>query len=289
MLGNALGNAIEISGARKTFGQKEPVLKNVALEIRNGEIVALIGPSGSGKSTLIRIIAGLERIDRNSAGAVSLFGQVTQRNGRTTPEQRLMRREISVIFQQFNLVSRLSLLTNVLVGRLGRVSFMRGTFGVFSKADKVTALNALDRVGMLHLARQRASTLSGGQQQRGAIARALTQEAQLILADEPIASLDPASAETVMETLSSINREEGVTVLISLHQIDHAFKYCTRIVALKDGEVIFDGPTNDIAPEDLADLYGIEGLELAHGPRKPVDGAGSSRMVAGDSRLQGAA
>ena len=284
-----LGNAIEISGARKTFGQKEPVLKNVALEIQNGEIVALIGPSGSGKSTLIRIIAGLERIDKSDAGTVSLFGRITQRNGRTTPEQRLMRRDISVIFQQFNLVSRLSLLMNVLVGRLGRVSFMRGTFGVFSKADKVTALNALDRVGMLHLARQRASTLSGGQQQRGAIARALTQEAQLILADEPIASLDPASAETVMETLSSINREEGVTVLISLHQIDHAFKYCTRIVALKNGEVIFDGPTSDITPGDLANLYGIEDLELAHGPHKPGDGANASGMVAGDSRLQGAA
>ena len=247
---------LEVSGVSKSFRRNTPVLKGIDLKIETGELVALIGASGSGKSTLIRLIAGMERVDAND-GAIAVLGQQTQVNGRRLSTQRRLRREIGVVFQQFNLVGRLSLLKNVLVGRLGRAPGWRGTLGVFSHEDKVRALRSLERVGMVEFAHQRASQLSGGQQQRGAIARALTQEAQIILADEPIASLDPAAADLVMEILADINRQDGVTVIVSLHQIDHAFKHCKRIIALKDGRVVFDGPTADVTPQDLSALYGM--------------------------------
>lgn len=247
---------LDVSGVSKSFRRNTPVLKDVNLTFHSGELVALIGASGSGKSTLIRLIAGMERVD-NGAGTIAILGEPTQKVGRRLSAQRRFRQEMGVVFQQFNLVGRLSLLTNVLVGRLGRAPGWRGTFGLFSREDKIRALKALERVGMVEFAHQRASQLSGGQQQRGAIARALTQEARVILADEPIASLDPASADRVMEILADINRTDGVTVIVSLHQIDHAFKHCKRIVALKEGEVVFDGPTADITPDDLSALYGI--------------------------------
>ena len=200
---------VKIAGVRKSFVAEKPVLKNVDLTIENGEMVGLIGASGSGKSTLIRLIAGFEAIDAANNGSIALFGQTTQQGGRRTGDVASLRREVGIIFQQFNLVGRLSLLTNVLAGRLGRVPRWRGTMGLFPRADRIKALAALERVGMVDYAHQRASTLSGGQQQRGAIARALTQQAKLILADEPIASLDPASAEHVMRTLREINRQDG--------------------------------------------------------------------------------
>ena len=254
--------AIRIEGVGKSFKRGTPVLKSIDLAIKPGEMVALIGASGSGKSTLIRLIAGLERIDRG-AGSITVLGETTQTGGRATAAQRRLRRDVGVIFQQFNLVGRLSLVKNVLAGRLGRVAGWRGTLGIFSRSDRIKALKALERVGMVTFARQRASELSGGQQQRGAIARAITQDARIILADEPIASLDPASAERVMEILADINRTDGTTVIVSLHQIDHAFRHCQRIVALKDGVIVFDGPVRDIRPEDISALYGIDMNEAA--------------------------
>ena len=249
--------AVSIHGVNKSFKAKDRVLKDIHLSVHEGEMVGLIGASGSGKSTLIRLIAGFETIDKGD-GEIRLYGEQCQIGGKQTSNIQKMRRNIGIIFQQFNLVGRLTLLMNVLVGRLGHVSWLRGTFGVFPREDKVKALTALERVGIVDCAYQRASTLSGGQQQRAAIARALTQEARLILADEPIASLDPASAENVMTTLRNINRQDGVTVIVSLHQIDHAFKHCDRIIALKNGVVMHDGDVKDITKEDIEDLYGVE-------------------------------
>lgn len=269
-------SVITLQRVHKTFGKKT-VLHGVDLEVGEGEMVGLIGASGSGKSTLIRLICGLERMDRGTGGRIALFGRETQSDGRFSEHSEALRREVGVIFQQFNLINRLSLLTNVLAGRLGRVARWRGTLGLFPRDDRVMALQALERVGLIEQAHQRASTLSGGQQQRGAIARALTQQARLILADEPIASLDPASAKLVMTTLREINRQDRATVIVSLHQIDHAFEHCDRIIALKDGRVIHNGPTDAITPEDIADLYGVEAgsLDLVKGrPTKPAAGTG---------------
>lgn len=249
--------ALSIDNIIKSFKPGQPVLKNVTLSVNEGEMVGLIGASGSGKSTLIRLIAGFETIDP-SGGSIRIFDKECQSKGRISQNMLGQRTEIGVIFQQFNLVGRLSLLTNVVVGRLGRISKWRGTFGLFPRPDKIKALKALERVGIVDKAYQRASTLSGGQQQRAAIARALAQEARLILADEPIASLDPASAENVMSTLREINRQDRVTVIVSLHQIDHAFKHCDRIIALKDGAIVQDGSVNDMTKEDLKALYGMQ-------------------------------
>lgn len=271
--------AVQISGASKSFVAGKPVLRNIDLSIDEGEMVGLIGASGSGKSTLIRLTCGLECVDRDGAAELRLFDRVTQRGGRRTREVRALRRDVGVIFQQFNLVSRLSLMRNVLTGRLGRIPAWRGTLGVFPRSDKIKALQALERVGMVDFAHQRASTLSGGQQQRGAIARALTQEAKLILADEPIASLDPASAEHVMAALSEINREDGTTVVVSLHQIDFAFSHCSRLVALQDGTIVYDGATTGISRQDLVALYGVDSTALG----KDGNGIGKRAASASDA------
>jgi phosphonate transport system ATP-binding protein len=159
-------------------------------------------------------------------------------------------------------VSRLSLLTNVLIGALGRMPGWRGSLGWFTREEKLLAMQALDQVGMAEYATQRASTLSGGQQQRGAIARTLVQQAQIILADEPIASLDPKAARRVMEILAHINRTFNITVMVSLHQVDYAFAYCPRTLALRDGRVIYDGPSRALSPEFLTELYGAQSEEL---------------------------
>jgi phosphonate transport system ATP-binding protein len=167
-----------------------------------------------------------------------------------------------VIFQQFNLVGRLSLLTNVAIGALGRMPAWRGALGLFTRAEKLLAMDAMRRVGIAQHATQRASTLSGGQQQRAAIARALVQQAQLILADEPIASLDPEAARRVMDNLAQVNREDRITVVVALHQVQYAIAYCPRTVALRGGRVVYDGPSAALTPPFLRELYGAESEEL---------------------------
>ncbi len=244
----------------KSFGQKK-ALREIDLTVERGEMVALIGASGSGKSTLIRHIAGLERGDRSSDG-IDIFGQCMQKAGKLTSDARMIRRDVGVIFQQFNLVNRLPLLTNVLIGCLGRVPGWRGTLGFFSRVEQLRAMQAIDRVGIASAARQRASTLSGGQQQRAAIARALVQGAKLLLADEPIASLDPASAKRVMEALSDINRRDGITIVVSLHQVEYARRYCPRTIALRDGTIAYDGPSTALTNDFLRSLYGEASEEL---------------------------
>jgi phosphonate transport system ATP-binding protein len=168
------------------------------------------------------------------------------------------RRRIGFIFQQFNLVGRLSLFTNVALGSLGRIGFWRGLLGQWPEATKRATIHALRRVGIIELAAQRANTLSGGQQQRGAIARTLVQQADIILADEPVASLDPVSARRVMDILRDLNTRDGLTVLVTLHQVDFANRYCDRVIALKAGRVVYDGSTHGLSQDTLVKVYGPE-------------------------------
>ena len=183
---------------------------------------------------------------------------VVQKDGRVTGRVRAARQKLGMIFQQFNLVGRLSLFFNVMLGALGRIPGWRGLLGAWPSADKHKAMAALHRVGVADYAPQRANTLSGGQQQRGAIARALVQGAQAILADEPVASLDPVSARKVMELLVELNQRDGLGVIVTLHQVDYAIRYCERVIALQAGKVVYDGPSSGLDTKTLIDIYGPE-------------------------------
>jgi phosphonate transport system ATP-binding protein len=253
---------IRIDGLSKTFPSGLRALDGVTLDIAPGEMVALIGASGSGKSTLMRHLSALLVGDSSALSRIEVNGLTVQERGQIAGDVRAARRNIGVIFQQFNLVNRLSVLTNVLAGMLGRVPGWRGTLGFFTDAEQRLAMQALHRVGVSETARQRASTLSGGQQQRAAIARALVQGAKVLLADEPIASLDPASARRVMETLEIINREDGITVVVSLHQVEYARRFCARTIALEAGRIVFDGPSERLTNERLRDIYRTASEEL---------------------------
>ncbi len=256
-------SAIEISSLSKTFKtgqQRHKALDNVSLKIFSGQMVGLIGASGSGKSTMLRHLAGLTAGDC-TVNSVMVLGKKVQCNGVVDRDIRAIRARVGFIFQQYNIVSHLPVLANVLAGSLGRIPSWRGTAGWFTDAERVQALEALARVGMGKFALQRASTLSGGQQQRVAIARALMQGAELILADEPIASLDPVSARNVMEILARINLEDRRTVVVSLHQVDYALRYCERIIALKHGEIVYDGSSADVSVDMLHDIYGDKFIE----------------------------
>jgi phosphonate transport system ATP-binding protein len=286
--------AIEISQVSKRFGRGAPVLKDVCLKIEPGEMVALIGASGSGKSTLIRAIAGLTAIDAGNAGTIRIFGQAMQERGRVASAAGALRARVGVVFQQFNLVSRLPVLTNVLLGLLGQIPRWRGSLGRFTHAEKQRAMRALERVGIAEHALKRGSELSGGQQQRAAIARTLLQGAEVLLADEPIASLDPSSARRVMDILCELNRSEGITVLTSLHQVEYALHYCPRAIALRAGEVVYDGPSSSLTVDFLGELYGAESKELflpgldearevERHPAAPMLGRPAARTNAGKS------
>jgi phosphonate transport system ATP-binding protein len=254
-------SAIVVTNLSKTFRSCK-ALDHINLQMAPGEMVALIGPSGSGKSTLLRHISGLVAGDNHVSSHVTVFGEIAQKDGAVSGNIRKIRSEVGFIFQQFNLVGRLSLLTNILTGMISRIPTWRSLLGWFHKEEKLAAMEALHRVGMDAYAGQRASTLSGGQQQRGAIARALLQQARIILADEPVASLDPKSAHLVMEALQRLNRDDGLTVIVSLHQIDYAFRFCPRSVALKYGKIVYDGPTESITKELLESIYGSKLSEL---------------------------
>jgi phosphonate transport system ATP-binding protein len=247
--------ALNISALTKHFNRKR-ALNNISLQVQSGEIVALIGPSGSGKSTLLRHLAGLQISDKKIATKIIVNDQVVQQNGKLSSSVRKTRSNIGVIFQQFNLINRLDVITNVLIGGLGTIPRWRGTLGLFNKAEKAQALAALERVGLSEIATQRASTLSGGQQQRVAIARSLMQRATLILADEPIASLDPNSARIVMQSLHDLQRYDGKTVIVSLHQVEYARQYCDRVIGLVDGRIAFDVKVQALTDNVIEQLYG---------------------------------
>ena len=243
---------LELERLTRRFGAATAV-DDVSLTVRGGEMVGVIGRSGAGKSTLLRMV---NRLTDPSEGRVS-HGEtdVTALRGRAL---RRWRRDCAMIFQQFNLVPRLDVLTNVMLGRLERRAAWANLAGRFSREERLQALDALDRLGVAETALQPAATLSGGQQQRVAIARALVQEPKLVLADEPIASLDPLNARLVMEALRDIHRAQGMTVLVNLHTLDTARRYCTRIVGMAAGRVVFDGTPDTLDAEAVRHVYGVE-------------------------------
>jgi len=236
---------LEIDGLTRRFGAKTAV-DAVSLAIPAGQMVGVIGRSGAGKSTLLRMI---NRLGDPTEGRIRFEGtDVTTLKGRALRDWRM---RCAMIFQQFNLVQRLDVLTNVLVGRLNRRPMLSSLLRMFTAEERAMALGALDRFDLAETALQRADTLSGGQQQRVAIARAMLQEPRIILADEPIASLDPRNSRTVMESLRTVNRE-GITVLVNLHDLATAREYCDRIVALNAGRLVFDGPPEELTAARIA-------------------------------------
>jgi len=244
---------LSVRNLRKVFGADGPgqhvALEDINFEVHERELVAVLGPSGAGKTTLFRCVTGLLRPDSGVASVAGL--DVGQLRGQ-------QRRHIAVVFQQFNLVSRLSALDNVLAGRLGYVSAWRGWSRRFPKADRLLALECLDRVGLLTKAQQRADTLSGGQQQRVAIARALAQQPDIIIADEPIASLDPNISAEIMALLRDICHTDGVSVLCSLHQLHLATAYADRLIGLAGGKLVTDGPASEFDDLAASRVYGAE-------------------------------
>jgi phosphonate transport system ATP-binding protein len=253
-------SAIRVASGDKTFAARR-ALASVQFDIGVGQRVALIGASGSGKSTLLRCLCGLETFDAGPS-EVDLFDRPLQRAGRLASNVRELRRDVGIVFQQFNLVGRLPVLTNVLLGIAAEQPLWRAVTGTFPHVDKARALDVLGSVGLSEQAFQRASTLSGGQQQRAAVARVLLQGAKLLLADEPVASLDPESTRRVMDLLLELNRSRGITLVISLHNVALARRYCERAIALRDGIVVFDGATSALSPTFLKNLYGTDADEL---------------------------
>jgi phosphonate transport system ATP-binding protein len=254
---------LETHHLTKRFGGKAAV-DDVSLSIAEGSFVGVIGRSGAGKSTLLRMI---NRLADPSSGRISFRGQdVTSLRG---ADLRRWRRDAAMIFQQFNLVGRLDVMTNVLLGRLNHASPARAMLGFWSDEDRALALSALEQFDMAALAAQRTETLSGGQQQRVAIARALVQEPRLILADEPIASLDPRNTHLVMDALRRINRHHGITVVCNLHALDIARDYCDRLVGMAAGRVAFDGSPDQLTEGAARDLYGLEASEAMGGAASP--------------------
>lgn len=244
---------LTVEGLTKVFPGGTVALRDVSFSVKKGEFVAVIGLSGSGKSTLLRCINRL--IDPTSGRIVWDGIDVTQAKGR---QLRRIRRRIGMIFQQFNLVKQSSVSTNVLAGRLGYLNPLFSIIGYFPAREKKRALRSLEQVGIPEKFYERADMLSGGQQQRVAIARALMQEPQLILADEPVASLDPVLAHSILQYLEHLNRDEGITVLCSLHFLDLVHRYAGRVIGLKAGEVVFKGTPGDLTRQRFKEVYGEE-------------------------------
>ncbi len=248
---------IRIQDLSKQFPDGTRALKNVSLEVRDGEFVSIIGLSGAGKSTLLRCI---NRLVEPTSGRVEVDGiDVTSASQETLRQVRCM---TGMVFQQFNLVKRATVLTNVLTGRLGTTPPLWALVNRFRPEDYRDAMANLERVGIADKAHQKAGELSGGQQQRVAIARALMQRPRYILADEPVASLDPATSHSVLRYLEEVNREDGLTVLCNLHVLSLARRYATRVIALKDGELVFDGLPAEIDEKRFKAIYGQDAEEL---------------------------
>ncbi|MCJ1996721.1 phosphonate ABC transporter ATP-binding protein [Lactococcus piscium] len=241
---------IKFENVSKVYPNGTRGLEDVNLEIQQGEFIGIIGTSGAGKSTLIRTINGLNNVTEGTLMVNET--NVAQLKGKALRE---FRKNVGMIFQSYNLVPRVSVIRNVLSSRVPNMSFLSVCFGLFSKADKLKALDALNRVGILDKAYIRADQLSGGQQQRVSLARALAQDADILLADEPVAALDPVTAREVMDDFKLINKELNKTVLINIHHVELALEYTDRIIAVKKGRIVFDGPSSSVTQQVLDDVY----------------------------------
>lgn len=242
---------IKFENVGKTYPNGVQALKGVNLEISDGEFVAIIGLSGAGKSTLLRSINKMHDITVGK-----LFIDDIEISSIKGKDLRMLRRSIGMIFQSFNLVKRMSVFNNVLTGRVAYHPTFKTLFGLFPKEDKILALESLETMGILEKAFSRADQLSGGQMQRVALARALAQNPKIILADEPVASLDPITTVQVMDDFARINRDFKITIIANMHHVDLALKYATRIIGIKNGEVVYDGPSTDINDDMLVQIYG---------------------------------
>jgi len=265
---------LSIDRLTRRYGAKTAV-DNVSLQIPAGQLVGVIGRSGAGKSTLLRMI---NRLETPSSGVIA-YGDldVTRLKGAALADWRA---RCAMIFQQFNLVGRLDVLTNVLIGRLNHISTLKAVLQLWSDEDIALALSALEQLDIANLAAQRADSLSGGQQQRVAIARALVQNPQIILADEPIASLDPRNTKVVMDALKRINAHHGITVLVNLHSLDLARGYCDRLIGMANGRVAFDGAPAELTEAAAQELYGIEAQEAFEPSRETAPPVGASAPAA---------
>ena len=244
---------IKFDKVNKVYPNGLHALKNVSLEINQGEFVAIIGLSGAGKSTLLRTINRMHDI---SEGSLIVNGQeIKNLKGK---DLRAFRRKVGMVFQSFNLVTRTTVINNVLTSRVPDMPLWKSIIGWYSKEDKIIALEALDKVGILDKAYVRADQLSGGQQQRVALARTLAQKPEIILADEPVAALDPITATQVMDDFKKINKELNMSVLINIHHVDLALKYADRVIGIKAGEIVYDGAAKDVTNEVLKQIYGRE-------------------------------
>ncbi len=244
---------LRVENLTKVYPNGTQALKDVSFSVADGEFLAVIGLSGSGKSTLLRCI---NRLIEPTSGKI--FWNETDITAASGGDIRKIRRQIGMVFQQFNLVKRSSVMTNVLTGRLGYVNTFSSMLGLFSADDRKRAMSSLEQVGLEDKATVRADSLSGGQQQRVGIARALMQEPKLILADEPVASLDPVLAHSILKYLEQLNKERGITVLCSLHYLDLVHRYATRAIALKDGNLVFQGLPKEIDDAQFKAIYGQE-------------------------------
>jgi phosphonate transport system ATP-binding protein len=249
---------LRVEHLTKVYPNGTVALKDVSFQVADGEFLAVIGLSGSGKSTLLRCINRL--IDPTEGKIIWNDIDIT---AASYSDLRQIRRQIGMVFQQFNLVKRSSVLTNVLSGRLGYVNPWASLFNYFSREDHQRALNNLERLGLADKAHVRADSLSGGQQQRVGIARALMQEPKLILADEPVASLDPVLAHSILKYLEQLNKEDRITVICSLHFLDLVHRYATRAIALKDGRVVFQGLPTEIDDAQFKAIYGQDAQRVS--------------------------
>jgi phosphonate transport system ATP-binding protein len=244
---------IKFEGVSKIYPNGVKALDNVSVEIKPGEFVVIIGLSGAGKSTLIKLINKMTDV---SKGKLVVNGtEVSKLSGQSL---RKFRRGIGMVFQSFNLITRTSVINNVLAARVAEMSAVRSLLGLYSKEDKLMALESLNKVGIIEKAYIRADQLSGGQQQRVALARTLAQKPKIILADEPVASLDPITANQIMSDFKRINETENITVLANMHHVDLALKYAKRVIGINKGKIIYDGPSSKITEKILKEIYGRE-------------------------------